>query len=326
VRVVITGAGGFVGQGLAGYLSSCPDALGKPIAKLVLADRIATETANSASAEWQCGDLSDSTYVDSLLAEPADCLFHLASVPGATAERQNALGWSVNLMTPLKLAERLASQGRATGHTPRVVFASSIAVYGPLGPGPVSDDHTPRPAISYGAHKLMTEILLGDLSRRGEIDARSLRLPGIVARPLSESGHGSAFMSHLFHRAVAGEAFVCPVSRAATAWWMSLSCCVANLVHAAKLSPDCLPVSRSFQLPAVHATIGDIVGALSRHLGAASVGKFCFEPDETIENLFGRFPRLAASNALSVGFESDGDADTIVANVLGRRHDYPVGP
>lgn len=325
MRVVITGAAGFVGQGLASYLSGHPDAFGKPIAKLVLADRIATEPANSAVAEWQCGDLSDSAYLDALLDEPVDCLFHLASVPGALAESQHALGWSVNLMAPLKLAEGLASQGRATGRVPRVVFASSIAVYGPLGPGPVSDDQTPRPAISYGAHKLMTEILFADLSRRGEIDARSLRLPGIVARPPSESGHGSAFMSLLFHRAVARETFVCPVSRAATAWWMSLSCCVANLVHAANLSPGSVPASRSIQLPVVHANVGEIVDALSRYLGAASVSQICFEPDETIENLFGRFPRLAAPDAVSVGFESDRDADTIVANVLARRHEYPDG-
>lgn len=180
----------------------------------------------------------------------------------------------------------------------------------------MSEDCVPRPTISYGAHKLMTEILLADLSRRGEIDARSLRLPGVVARPASASGHGSTFMSFLFHKAVARERYVCPVSGDATAWWMSLTTCVANLVPAARLDPAAMPPSRVWQLPVLHARVGDILATLADQLGPESISGFRFVPDVTVENLFGRFPILSAPGAKAAGSISDPDHCALVTNVL----------
>ena len=320
MRVVITGASGFVGNGLAEYLRKHPNALGRPISKLVLADLPGEGTNEGLEdgdrTEWHCGDLTDTVYLDSLLKEPVDCLFHLGSVPGALAERRPELGWSVNLLAPMALAERLARQGREGGRVSLVVFASSIAVYGPLGPSPVSEDFVPRPAISYGAHKLMTEIVLADLSRRGEIDARCVRLPGIVARPVSESGHGSAFMSLLFRKAAGGEAYICPVSRKAMGWWMSLTACVENLVRAAKVEAADLPPSRVWQLPVLHADVEEIVTALADRFGPKSTSGFSFERNEAVEALFGRFPRLSTPRANAAGFVSDADPDTLVANVF----------
>lgn len=319
MRVIITGAAGFVGSGLAAHLRKNPAALGRPIESLVLAD-LSQPVAESGGrgddrVERHCGDLTDAGFLDQLLREPVDCFFHLASVPGAAAEKDPALGWSMNLAMPIALAQRLAAQGKA-GRAPRVVFASSIAVYGPLGPAAVDEDHVAQPALSYGAHKLMTEILLADLSRRGEIDARSLRLPGIVARPVSDSGHGSAFMSLLFHKAAAGEAYICPVSREATCWWMSREVCIGNLLHAARLDTAAVPAACVWQLPALHAAVGDVVGALESQLGARKLAKFSCQPNDAIEALFGRLPPLSAPRARDAGFFSDGDPSRLVANVI----------
>jgi nucleoside-diphosphate-sugar epimerase len=318
VRVVVTGASGFVGRGLARHFCTNPEALGRPISRLVLADleECTLDIVGGLAVEWCCGDLADPRYLDRLFDQPFDCIFHLASVPGSQAERQPELGWAVNLAAPMALAHRLARQGRKTGIIPRVVFASSIAVYGSLGPGSVTEDQPPRPAISYGAHKLMTEILLADLSRRGEIDARCVRLPGIVARPVSESGHGSAFMSLLFHKAKAGEPYICPVSREATAWWMSHECCVENLVQAARVDAQPLLGNRSWQLPALHASVDGIVAALEQSLGSESTAQFDFRPNEMTEHLFGRFPPLETPAAQKAGFVSDHDADSLVKQVL----------
>jgi nucleoside-diphosphate-sugar epimerase len=162
----------------------------------------------------------------------------------------------------------------------------------------------------------MTEIGLADLARRREVDTRSLRLPGIVARPLSESGHGSAFMSQLCHKARVGEPYICPVSRKATAWWMSLETCVANLIHAAVLDSSRLSASRTWQLPVLQASVEGVVAALGRRFGEESISRFSFVPEAAIEDLFGRLPPLETPHAEAVGFVRDHDTDALVRNIF----------
>src|SRR5690606_4018669 len=145
-----------------------------------------------------------------------------AAVPGGAAEADYALGRRVNLETTLGLFETLACQGR---RPPTVVYSSTIAVYGSELPDRVTPETPLNPPLTYGAHKLACEVLLADFSRRGLLDGRSVRLPGIVARPRAPSGLASAFMSDILHALAAGDRFTCPVSAQATAWWMSARRC-----------------------------------------------------------------------------------------------------
>ncbi|QBE66764.1 NAD-dependent epimerase/dehydratase family protein [Pseudoduganella lutea] len=308
MHIAITGAGGFVGAALTRHIA----AHGLPglpaVSRLTLVDRHFDILPDDARIRVLHGDFGVEAVLDEMFDEQVDVLFHLASVPGAEAERDSALGYRVNLVAPLALFERAAAQEQAV----RIVHASSIAVYGGTLPETVDDSTPPRPDISYGAHKLVGEIVLADLSRRGLVDGVSLRLPGIVARPGLSAGHGSAFMSAIMRAAQAGERYACPVAPAAACWWMSVACCVANLAHAAALDGARLPENRVVTLPVLRLTVADVIAALARRFGAQAVAGIRWVPDERIEQLFGRMPHQAPGIAGHLGFMHDGDSDLLV--------------
>lgn len=316
-HTVVTGANGFVGRALVRRLLGQAQSSSLPQGqRLTLIDQQFDAAPPAPLVRQVSGSFGDPALLDEVLAVPVDRVFHLASVPGSLAEREPALGHEVNLLATLALADRLAQQARHGGPVARLVFASSVAVYGPLGNAAVHEDQPAHPALTYGAHKLMTEIALADASRRGELDAVSLRLPGIVARPASESGHGSAFMSLVMHRLAAGEPYVCPVPADATAWWMSLPCCVDNLLHAAIMSTAAAPSARTWQLPVLHLSMAQVVAALLRRHGEGRSALVSHAEDATITALFGRYPPLHTPGALAAGLRHDGDADRLVAAAL----------
>lgn len=311
-RVLVTGAGGFVGQALVQRLLLQPG-----LEQLVAVDRQLDAHAlpwlRDPRVRAVVGDFAAPATLQHALAQPPDGVFHLASLPGSRAEALPDGGMAVNLLATAALWQRLAA---LPGPPARAVFASSIAVYGALPfEQAMHEDQPTRPLLSYGAHKRMAEILLADLSRRGGIDGLSLRLPGIVARPPSPTGHGSAFMSDLLHRLSAGEAYVCPVGPDARAWWMSLACCVDNLVHAAAIPPARLAPARVVQLPALTATVGEVVQAIAQRHGARA-GRVDYRPDAQTEQHFGRFPVLHAPQAEALGFRHDGGLDALLRRVV----------
>ena len=315
MHVVVTGAGGFVGRTLVQRLLYDVAALSQPLSRLTAIDQYFGEEAaawrSDARLALLTGDFADPALMEAAMQPAPDVVFHLASVPGSRAEQEPALGLQVNLLAPIALLNRLAK----CAAPPRVVFASSVAVYGALPTeGSVTEAATARPALSYGAHKLMTEILLADLSRRGQLDGVSLRLPGIVARPLSPSGHGSAFMSDLIRLLLARQPYQCPVSAAAQAWWMSLPCCLDNLLHAATMATAGLPQDRTVQLPVLTHTVSDLIKAIEAQTGKPA--DVTFSPNERIEALFGRMPQLVTPHARQLGFTDDGSLKNLIQRAL----------
>ncbi|USS53439.1 MULTISPECIES: NAD-dependent epimerase/dehydratase family protein [Pseudomonas] len=310
MRVMITGAAGFLGRLLVQQLLHRGQLRGQPLEALVLLDQQLEGFPSDPRLRLLAGSIAESTLLRRALADGVDVVFHLVSVPGGAAEEHYALGRQVNLLATLELLDQLRNAARP----PVLVYASSVAVYGAQLPARMDEQRMPRPALSYGAHKVMVETQLNDLARRGEVDGRALRLPGIVARPREQNGLRSAFMSDLMHALAAGENYCCPVSPQATAWWMSARCCVDNLLHAAELQNP--GPQRVWQLPVLHLAMDQVVEALAEAFGDDRRALVSYQPNADLEALFGRFPPLRTPQSRALGFHHDGSAQTLVRNAL----------
>ena len=311
LRVLVTGAGGFIGRVLVAHLLA--DGIeGRRVERLVAVDVAVDGLADDARVQALCGSIAKAGVLEQALAEPVEAVFHLASVPGGAAERAPDAARRVNLDATARLLELLRAQAESTQCVARLVFASTIAVYGEALPDVVDEDTRCAPALSYGAHKIAAEILIADAARRGWVEACSLRLPGVVARPGDGAGLVSAFMSQLFWKLAQGEPIVLPVSADGTAWWISVAACVDNLVHAAGIDTAALGPACVVQMPALHLAMRDVVNALVRTHGEYRRPLVSYAPQEIVQRLFGSYPPLLTPRAEALGFRHDGDADALV--------------
>ncbi|OYT89995.1 MAG: epimerase [Burkholderiales bacterium PBB6] len=321
MNVLITGAAGFVGCALARRLQAEASLGGRPLQRLILTDLgFGDSPAPGGITQHLAGDLTDAAWLDAALttalgAEPIDVIFHLASVPGGMAEANPALARRVNLDATQWLLARGQQQVEAGGPAPVFVFASSIAVFGAL-PAEVNDDTALRPLLTYGAHKVVGEVLVDDFSRRGWVDGRSLRLPGVLARPPQRTGQLSAFLSDMIREVAAGRSVICPMSPQATTWASSITNVVENLLHAAVVDTAGWGQSRAITLPTVRYSMSELVDALVAQHGPAARSLISHAPQPHIEALFGRFPLLSTPRALAAGFQSDASLAALVTSAL----------
>lgn len=311
MRVLITGANGFVGRELVRCLLARGTLRDRAIRSLLVLDTELQGVPEDPRVRHHPGSLSDKTLMRRVLADGIDVVFHLASIPGGIAEEHYELGYQINLLASLELLDQLRDGERP----PVLVYASSVAVYGGQLPTKMNEQAELRPELSYGVHKAMVEAAVIDLGRRGEVDGRVLRLPGIVARAREPNGLRSAFMSDLMRSFAEGIAYRCPVSPEATAWWMSARCCVNNLIHAAEMDTTAQP-RRVWQLPVLHLSIGKIVDALATVYGEDRRPLISYAADPALEALFGHMPALKTPQARAAGFSHDGNAAGLIRNAL----------
>lgn len=314
MRVVITGGAGFLGGRLARAIlerGSLTDARGqlRPLRELVLVDVVPPAPAADARVRSVQGSLDDRALVDAVVTRDTDTVFHLAAVVSGQAEADFDIGMRVNVDATRNLLERC----RACAAPPKFVFASSLAVFGGKLPDPVPDDAPVTPQSSYGTQKAIGELLIADMSRRGFIDGRALRLPTIVVRPGKPNKAASSFASGIIREPLAGLASVCPVAPATRMWLQSPRAVIDNLLVGHEARKEQLPPARTINVPGISVAVGDMVEALRSVAGDAVASRVRWEHDPAIERIVSTWPaRFAADAGRALGMRADEDFASVV--------------
>ena len=269
-------------------------------------------------------DLSSPGEASKLVASKPDLIFHLAAIVSGEAEADFEKGYRINLDGTRLLFEAI----RRAAYKPRVVFTSSIAVFGAPFPDAIGDEFLNAPLTSYGTQKAIDELLLADYSRRGFFDGIGLRLPTICVRPGKPNKAASGFFSGIIREPLAGQEAVLPVPKSVRHWFASPRAAIEFLLHAARLDTALLGARRSLNMPGVSATVGEQIEALRRVAGEAAARRIREEPDATIMKIVEGWPRnFDAKRASALGFRADASFDDIIRihmeDELGQRTPAP---
>jgi nucleoside-diphosphate-sugar epimerase len=318
MQIVITGGSGFLGRRLAetllarGVLGGA-DGRPQPITRLTLVDIADARGLDDPRVRQLAGDVADRSLLERAIDAHTTSIFHLAAVVSGQAEADFDLGMRVNLDASRHLLEVC----RARGHRPRIVFTSSVAVYGGALPPTVPDDLALTPQTSYGTQKAIAELLLNDYTRRGFVDGRSLRLPTISVRPGRPNAAASSFASGIIREPLNGEPAICPVSPETRMWLLSPARAIECFIAAHDIDGARLGSNRMINLPGLSISVGDMVAALERVAGKDVAARVRFEPDPRIAPMVATWPgELAASRARELGFPSDTNFDDIIRRYI----------
>jgi nucleoside-diphosphate-sugar epimerase len=316
VHVLIFGAAGMIGRKLTTALvAGSPLA---PIDALTLVDVIQPKAPPGFTGALQCtaADLSVGQGLEGFIASRPDVIFHLAAIVSGEAEADMMKGYRVNLDGTRLLLEAIRLEGLRQGaapYRPRVVFTSSIAVFGIPLPSVIEDDYILAPLSSYGTQKAICELLLADYSRRGFLDGIGLRLPTICVRPGKPNLAASGFFSGIIREPLAGQPAILPVSDTTRHWFASPRAAVGFLTHAATCDLAPLGGRRSLTLPGLSVSVAEEIEALRRVAGDAAVALIHREKDPAIERLVETWPEaFDTARADALGFRADASFDAII--------------
>jgi nucleoside-diphosphate-sugar epimerase len=295
-KVLVIGAAGMIGRKLARQLAG---------EELILHDVVPFDGASVVS------DLSAPGEAEKLIASRPELIFHLAAVVSGEAEADFEKGYRVNLDGTRRLFDAIRNLG--SGYRPRVVFTSSIAVFGAPFPEAIGDEFLSAPLTSYGTQKAVCELLLSDYSRRGFFDGIGVRLPTICVRPGKPNKAASGFFSGIIREPLAGQEAVLPVPETVRHWFASPRAAIGFLLHASRIDTARLGARRNLSMPGISATVGEQIGALRKVAGEKAAKLIRREPDATIMRIVEGWPRnFDASRAAGLGFRADASFEEII--------------
>jgi nucleoside-diphosphate-sugar epimerase len=327
LKVLIIGAAGMIGRKLVERLAKEGALNRAPIMGVHLVDVVApTAPAAAFKASCEAADVADPKSAPRFIAGRPDVIFHLAAIVSGEAEQNFDKGYAINLDGTRFLFEAIRRENLQSGgaYRPRVVFTSSIAVYGAPFHETIDDEFFLTPLTSYGTQKAIGELLLADYSRRGFFEGIGIRLPTICVRPGRPNLAASGFFSNIIREPLAGQSAVLPVPEDVRHSHASPRAAVGFLLHAAALDAQKLGARRSLSMPSVSVTVGEQIEALRKVAGEGAAKRIRREPDETIIRIVAGWPRrIEAARARGLGFAAESSFEEIIrvhiADELGGR-------
>lgn len=311
MHILVTGAAGMIGRKLVARLVSDGKLNGRTIARLTLTDVVAPEAPRdfTGAVEASTSDLSAAGSAVKAVASRPDVIFHLAGVVSGEAEIDFEKGYRVNLDGTRALFEA----ARSADYKPKIVFTSSIAVYGAPFPPSIPDDFHLTPLTSYGTQKAICELLLADYTRRGFFDGVGIRLPTICVRPGKPNKAASGFFSSIIREPLAGQEALLPVTESIRHTHASPRAAVGFLIHAAGLATEQLGPRVNLAMPGVSCTVGEQIDALRRVAGDKVAARIRREPDQLVQRIVaGWAERLDGKRARDLGFQAESTFDDII--------------
>lgn len=312
MKVLIIGGAGMIGRKTAERLAADGRIGDKPIESMTLYDVVPGTVPGGAKfpVTIATGDLPDAGEAERLVADRPDVIFHLAAIVSGEAEQDFDKGYRINLDGTRGLLEAV----RRAGHGPRVVFSSSVAVFGaPFDPAGIDDEFLSAPLTSYGTQKAIGDLLIADYSRKGFLDGISIRLPTICVRPGKPNKAASGFFSNIMREPLAGQEAVLPVSDGVRHWHASPRAAVGFMLHAATIDTARVGPRRALNMPGLSVTVAEQIEALRKVAGDKVVARIRRELDPFIDKIVSGWPaRFAARRAVELGFEADRSFEDII--------------
>ena len=310
MRILVIGAGGMLGAKLIARLTNDGAVGGRTIDHLTRVDAVACAPMDAGfNVETLACDVSAPGVADQIMAGRPDLIFHLAAVVSGEAERDFDKGYRINLDATRYLLEA----ARGAGHCPKIIFTSSIAVFGAPFPDRIPDDYFTTPLTSYGTQKAIGELLLSDYSRRGFVDGVALRMPTVCVRPGLPNAAASGFFSNIIREPLVGLPAVLPVADTVRHWFASPRAAVAFLIQAAEMDLSVLGARRALTLPGLSCTVAEQIEALRKVAGDKAADLISRVPDPVIARIVNGWPeRFEAARALELGFKAENNFDVII--------------